>query len=512
MRTLRYLFADHLSHEISSLGDLDRAEDVVLVTELAAEACEVPHHPKKLAFLFSAMRHFAGELRAQGVRVDYVGLEEPGNTGSFGGEIRRAVARHAADRVVVCEPGEWRVLEEVRGWEAALGVPVEITPDTRFFCSTDAFAEWAEGRRSLRMETFYRHMRRRTGLLMEGPDAPAGGAWNFDRENRRPPPRGRRFSGPLVIEPDRTTQEVLELVGRRFDGRFGDLEPFRLAVTREDALRAFDHFLDTSLADFGPFQDAMLAGEPFLCHAVVSQYLNVGLLLPRELCEAVDRAWRAGRVPIASAEGFVRQVLGWREYVRGIYWREMPGYARRNALQADRPLPAFYWTRQTAMRCVAEVVAQTRREALSHHIQRLMITGNLALLAGVRPAELCTWYLAVYADAFEWVELPNVLGMTLHADGGLLGSKPYAASGAYIRRMSDFCDTCRFDVRRRNGPDACPFNYLYWNFLAANRDKLGANARLRNAYATLDRLSDERRQAIRSDSAAFLGSLEPWRE
>ncbi len=502
MSTLRYLFADHLSRSVSSLEGLDRARDVVLLTEVAAECTYVPHHPKKIAFLFSAMRHFAAELEAEGVRVDYVRLDDPANSQSFSGEIRRAVARHRPTRVVLTEPGEWRVLEEVRGWSAALGLPVEVRPDGRFFCSTEAFAAWARGRQ-LRMEPFYRWMRRRTGLLVTPEGEPAGGRWNFDVENRERAPADLVFPRPLRFPPDRITAEVLALVRDRFANRFGTLEPFGFAVTRAQALAALEHFLAEALPRFGPYQDAMRAGEPWLFHSALSPYLNAGLLLPEEVCRRAEAEWRAGRVPLASAEGFIRQILGWREYVRGVYWLHMPGYAARNALGADRPLPTFYWTGETEMACVRQAIEQTREEALSHHIQRLMVTGNLALLLGVRPAEVCDWYLAVYADAFEWVELPNTLGMALHADGGIMGSKPYAASGAYIDRMSDLCRHCRFDVKAKHGPTACPFNYLYWDFLIRQRPRLARNPRLAQVYRTLDRLPEERIARIRADADRF---------
>jgi deoxyribodipyrimidine photolyase-related protein len=508
--TLRVLFADHLSHDVASLRGADPARDVVLMAEVMSEATYVPHHPKKIAFLFSAMRHLAADLALKGLEVRYVRLDDPANTHTLAGEVARAAKVLRPSRIVVAEPGEHRVLVDVQGWAEMTGVPVSIVEDDRFFCSRARFAAWAEGRRQLRMEFFYRDMRRETGLLMADPETPEGGRWNFDAENRKPAKGDLTFPRPLQVEPDTITREVLELVGERFTGRhFGDLEPFWFAVTAADASKALDRFIQTALASFGDYQDAMKEGEDWLFHSVLSQYLNAGLLLPREACTAVERAWRLGRAPLNAAEGFIRQVLGWREYVRGIYWLKMPAYARENQLGADRPLPAFYWSGDTPMRCMAAAIDQTRREALSHHIQRLMVTGNFALLAGVRPEEICAWYLAVYADAFEWVELPNVLGMVMHADGGLLGSKPYAASGAYIDRMSDFCRRCRYDVKRKNGPEACPFNYLYWNFMIENRTKLGRNPRLAQVYRTLDRLDEGRVEAIRADAARFLDALEP---
>jgi deoxyribodipyrimidine photolyase-related protein len=424
--------------------------------------------------------------------------------------LRRAVDRHRPRRVVITEPGEYRVRADVLGWQDALGIDVEMRPDDRFFCSRAEFATWAHGRRQLRLEFFYREMRKRHRVLMDG-DRPAGGRWNFDAENRRPPPDGLDAPRPMRFSPDATTREVLALVGRRFADHFGDLEPFWFAVTAADAKRAFGHFLRTALARFGDYQDAMVQGEDYLFHAAISQYLNCGLLLPAEVCRAAEQAYRAGRAPLNAVEGFIRQILGWREYVRGVYWREMPDYAERNHLGATRAIPDFYWTGRTEMNCLARVIDQTRREALSHHIQRLMITGNFALLIGVRPEHINLWYLVVYADAFEWVELPNTHGMAMFADGGLLASKPYAASANYINRMSDFCKHCRYDVKQRTGERACPFNYLYWNFLIENRDKLAGVSRLQPIYRSLDRMAPERVDAITGDASRFLARLRPWR-
>ena len=318
------------------------------------------------------------------------------------------------------------------------------------------------------------------------------------------PPLRRRFA------PDAITAKVLTLVSDRFGSHFGDLEPFGWAVTREDALQALEHFITHCLPTFGDYQDAMKAGEDFLYHSLISPYLNVGLLTAREVCILAERAFHAGEAPINAVEGFIRQILGWREFVRGIYWTEMPGYALSNHLNATRELPAFYWTGDTPMRCMAECIGTTRRHAYAHHIQRLMVTGNFALLAGVAPAQIEEWYLAVYADAFEWVELPNVHGMVMHADGGRLGSKPYAASGAYIDRMSDYCKGCVYDPKVKLGQKACPFNYLYWNFLIENANTLQSNARMSLAYSTLSKMPPEQRTAIIQSSARFLSGLTVW--
>jgi deoxyribodipyrimidine photolyase-related protein len=355
------------------------------------------------------------------------------------------------------------------------------------------------------MEYFYREMRRGYGVLMAG-DQPEGGRWNFDAENRKPPPLRFHPQPPPRFAPDAVTRAVLDLVARRFADHFGDLEPFGWATTRADALAALDAFVRDHLPDFGDHQDAMARGEPFLHHATLSPYLNIGLLTPREVCAAAERAYAKGEAPLNAVEGFVRQILGWREYIRGVYWLKMPEYARSNALRAEQPLPWFYWSGETKLACVAEVVGQLRRHAYAHHIQRLMVTGNLALIAGFAPAQVEEWYLAVFADAFDWVELPNTHGMALFADGGVVGSKPYAASGAYINRMSNYCGDCFYDPKLKSGERACPFNPLYWDFLIRNRERLARNPRLAMPYRTLDAMSAARREEIARDARNILQS------
>ncbi|MEQ9327747.1 MAG: cryptochrome/photolyase family protein [Rhodospirillales bacterium] len=508
MAALRLLLGDQLSPAIAALDGLDRDADIVLMAEVSDETTYVPHHPKKIAFILSAMRHFADELRRDGVRVDYVRLDDPANSGSFDGEVRRAIDRHAPDRLILCHPGEYRVLEMMRDWQENLDISVEIRPDSRFVASLDDFAGWAKGRRQWRMEYFYREMRKKTGLLMNADGKPEGGRWNFDAENRKPL---KAAAEPLPamphVEPDAMTRAVLDLVSSRFGRHFGDLDGFGYAVTRDAAEQVFERFIDRSLAHFGDYQDAMVAGEAALFHSVISMYLNTGLLDPLDACRRVERCYLDGRAPLNAVEGFIRQIIGWREYVRGIYWMLMPDYADRNFLGANRPLPAFYWTGATDMACMADAIAMTRREGYAHHIQRLMVTGNFALLVGVRPKEICDWYLAVYADAFDWVELPNTLGMAMHADGGVMGSKPYAASGKYIDRMSGYCRDCRYDVTDVTGEKACPFNALYWNFLMENREKLRDNARMKLIYASLNRMDAERRQAIRARAEKLIGEF-----
>ncbi|MFM8746612.1 MAG: cryptochrome/photolyase family protein [Aestuariivirga sp.] len=501
MSTLRIVLGDQLTRGLSSLLDYE-AGDTVLMMEVAEEASYVKHHKQKLTLIFSAMRHFAAELEAGGISVDYVRLDDPANTGSFTTELRRAVVRHRPSHIVATEPGEWRVREMMKGWDA------EIRDDGRFFAAPAWFAAWASGRKQLRMEFFYRDMRRASGLLMDG-DEPAGGQWNFDHDNRKALPRDAAPPKRLRFDPDPVTREVMEMVARRFAGHFGDLETFGWAVTRNDALEALDHFISACLPQFGDYQDAMKQGNGFLYHSVISPYLNIGLLTAREVCARAEQAWRQGRAPLNAVEGFIRQILGWREYVRGLYWLKMPDYAETNALDARRPLPGFYWTGDTEMNCLRQAIGETRRHAYAHHIQRLMVTGNFALLAGLDPKAVEEWYLLVYADAFEWVELPNTHGMALFADGGVMASKPYAASGAYIDRMSDYCAGCAYDPAAKLGPKACPFNYLYWDFLMRNEKRLGKNPRMAMPYRTLARMADDRKREIAAAARQFLDRLAP---
>ena len=500
---LLLVLGDQLTPSVAALRAGDRDRDVVVMAEVMGEASYVPHHPKKIAFILSAMRHFATELEVAGWRVLYTRLDDPENAGTIPGELLRRASETGAREVIATEPGEWRLI----GLLQDLPLPVRMLADDRFLCSRKGFEAWAEGRKSLRMEYFYREMRRRTGLMMEG-DRPAGGQWNYDHDNRKPAAADMFRARPPRFQPDAVTEAVLDLVEAHFSSNFGRLRPFRFAVTRAEAEAALEDFIAHRLAEFGPYQDAMLAGDAFLNHAVIGLYLNVGLLDPMQVCLAAEAAWKKGAVPINSAEGFIRQILGWREFVRGVYFREGPGYAARNALGHDRKLPAMYWGAETRMACMAAAVGQTRDEAYAHHIQRLMVTGNFALLAGVDPAEVHEWYLAVYADAFEWVEAPNVIGMSQFADGGVLGSKPYVSSGAYIDRMSDYCKGCAYRVKERTGPRACPFNLLYWQFLMRHRERFAGNPRMAQMYRTWERMEEGHRARVLAEAEAWLARLE----
>ena len=504
MGALRLVLGDQLSRSLAGLRDTDKDADLILMAEVADEATYVRHHKQKIAFLFSAMRHFAKDLEADGYRVRYVRLEDEGNTGSLFGEIERAMDEvDDLDRLVVTACGEYRLASEMEGWAKGLDGDVEIREDDRFLCSRKEFAAWAEGRNSLRMEYFYREMRKTTGLLMDG-EAPEGGDWNYDSENRKKLPKNYTAPERKSVRHDDITKEVLALVEERFADHFGTLDDFFYGVTRDQALRQLDDFIEVSLPKFGDYQDAMATGQDILHHSLLSAYLNAGLLGPVEICEAVEEAYKDGHVPLNAAEGFIRQIIGWREFIRGVYWLKMPGYKDTNALQADRPLPDFYWTGETDMHCLAEAIRNTRDHAYAHHIQRLMVTGNFALLAGVAPAEINEWYLIVYADAYEWVQLPNTHGMAVFADGGVIGSKPYAASGAYINRMSDYCGNCRYKVSKKTGEGACPFNYLYWDFMMRHEKRLKSNHRMGMVYKNLDRKDEAEKKEIREQAKAFL--------
>ena len=506
MSTLRLILGDQLSPEISSLKDADKSRDIILLCEVFDEAVYVKHHQKKIAFLFSAMRHFAASLSDAGWNVDYVRLDQDGNSHSFSGEVARAVERHAPESVIATFASEWRVLTEMRDWENTLPCAVELRDDDRFYFSLDEFATWADGRKQLRMEYFYRELRRKTGILMSGND-PIGGQWNYDAENRGRAPDGLEVPKHTSFVPDDITNEVLNLVEDRFGDHFGKLRPFEFAVTHEQAAYVLDRFIAERLPLFGTYQDAMVEGEPFMFHAHIGLYLNCGLLSPQQAIIAAENAYHAGAAPLNATEGFIRQILGWREFVRGLYWLKMPEYAEQNALEAHRPLPAFFWTADTKMNCLKQCVSETRDHAYAHHIQRLMVLGNFALLAGLSPKEVNEWFMIVYADAYEWVELPNVSGMALYADGGVLASKPYASGGAYIERMSNYCRSCHYKVKQKNGEQACPFNYLYWDFLIRHQDRLSGNARMGMMYRTLAKMSDEKRAAILTDSQRFLSEL-----
>lgn len=505
MAKLILILGDQLSPALASLRQWQQG-DCIVMAEVQAEAGYVQHHQHKLVLVFSAMRHFANTLREQGYQVQYFEYQQRISS------LHEAVATTLQQQpllteVLLTEPGEFRLYAEIQQWSASLKRPVTLLQDDRFIASTEMFRRWADGRNQYRMEYFYREMRRYTGLLMNG-NEPEGGKWNFDHDNRQRCPDDLELPTPTPVSADAITAEVIILVQQEFAHHMGDASEFFLAVTGKDARAVFLHFVAHQLPLFGQYQDAMRLDQPFLFHSVSAMYLNLGLLDVRWMCQKVELAYKEGKVPLNAAEGFIRQLIGWREYVRGLYWLLMPDYKANNFFNATRPLPAYYWHGNTQMRCMQQAIHHTIAHAYSHHIQRLMVTGNFALLAGLSVEEVNHWYLAVYADAFEWVQLPNTSGMALFADGGVLASKPYVASGNYIQRMSNYCEHCFYQVKQVTGERACPFNALYWDFLARNEDKLAGNARMQLAYQQWRRKPEEAQQAIRQHAAALLIKLE----
>ena len=504
MKTLRIILNDQLSHEIVSLREIDADNDVILFCEAREEYQNVKHHQKKIAFLISAMRHFALELEEKGFQVVYVKLEDHKNSGKIEEEIVRIYQEFQCEKSIICWPYDYRVLKKLKKIEKVANL--EIKEDERFLASKLEFNKWVENRKELRMEFFYREMRKKYKILMQA-DKPIGGKWNFDSDNRKFPKEKLKFPQILGIANDKITKDAIKLVKNNFSDHFGDLEPLDFAVTRKDALILLNDFICHRLKNFGDYQDAMIDSEPWLYHSVLSHYINIGLLNPLECIKKAEELYHQDKQCLSAVEGFIRQILGWREFVHGIYWLKMPEYEKLNFFNAKNKLPEFYWSAKTKMNCLSECVSQTKNNAYAHHIQRLMVLGNFALIAEIEPSEVNDWYLLVYADAWQWVEMPNVSGMILFADGGYLASKPYASSGAYINKMSNYCKNCAYDVEAKNGDNACPFNYLYWNFLIKNHDKLKNNQRLKMIYSTLIKMSPERVDLIKKDSEKFLKNL-----
>jgi len=507
MKRLLLIFGDQLDRQSALFDHADRGNDIIWMAEVTEESSRVRSHKIRSAFFLSAMRHFRDELRAQGFQVHYHSLRDEKPATGFRAALLAALNRNKPDEIRTVRPGEHHILSLLKQLSLETGIPLHFCPDRHFICSVERFHEHAKGRKSLRMEYFYREMRRETRLLIDGKAQPEGGKWNYDAANRSAfPKRGPGgIPAPLAFPPDALTREVFEDVEHHFPAHPGDLGTFDWPVTPEHARQALDDFIQKRLPDFGKYQDAMWIGEPWLLHARLSAALNVKLIDPLTVCRAAEAAWREDpdRYPLETVEGFIRQILGWREYVRGIYWLHMPGYLNRNALEADAPLPSFYWDGETEMNCLRETITQTLRYGYAHHIQRLMVTGLFPLLLGVDPRAVHEWYLAVYLDAVEWVELPNTLGMSQYADGGLMASKPYVATGKYIQRMSNYCEGCRYKPELKTGPLACPFTTLYWDFLQRHRARLQTNPRMSLQVRNLDRLSPDERAEIHAQ-AEFL--------
>lgn len=496
-KRLILILGDQLNEDASALQDFDSSEDILWMAEVMEESTHIQSSKQRTTVFLSAMRHFAANLQAQGKPIIYSKLDDANNTGTLAGELSRAIAKTQPQQLVMTAPGDWRVLQSLRTVARKLDVPLEIRDDAHFFSTIREFLEHAKGRKQLRLEYFYRELRQKTGILMDG-KKPMGGQWNFDAENRGS--FGKEGPGqvpaPTRVTPDAITLDVMHLVNTQLAHHPGFITQFGWPVTRAQALVALDEFITYRLPNFGLYQDAMWEGEAWLYHSHLSCALNLKLLNPREVITAAEAAFHKGDASLEAVEGFVRQILGWREYVRGIYWTQMPEYAELNHQQAQEALPEFYWTGDTPMACLRDALGQTLEHGYAHHIQRLMVTGLYALLLGVEPKQVHQWYLGVYVDAVEWVELPNTLGMSQFADGGLMASKPYVASGKYIERMSNHCGNCRFEPAESTGETACPFTTLYWDYLDRHAETLAKNPRMVMQLKNLNRLSEEKRLSI----------------
>lgn len=499
MRNLILVLGDQLNLDASAFDGFDPHVDRIWMAEVRSESTHVWSSKPRIAVFLSAMRHFRERVVSMGWPIEYRELDDPENQGSLGLELAAFIHKERPDRIIMTAPGDWRVLQDMKSVARQHAISLDLRDDRTFFSTVRDFASFSEGRRQIRMEYWYRALRKQHGILMVDGE-PVGGQWNFDADNRKSFGKEgpKAIPKPRAFPPDDLTQGVLQLVERVFPDHPGCLESFSWPMTPEQAQQALTDFLDHRLAFFGPYEDAMWQGEPCLYHSQLSMAMNLKLLSAREVVHAVELRYRNGEVGLSSAEGFIRQVLGWREYVRGIYWTQMPEYRDLNALEAMDELPHFFWTGETSMQCLSQCLNQSLSLGYAHHIQRLMVIGLYALLLGVRPSAVHQWFLAVYVDAVEWVELPNTLGMGQFGDGGFMASKPYVASGQYIQRMSNYCQSCAYDPKLRVGESACPFTTLYWDFLIRHQDQLGSNPRMGMQFKNLASITPELRAEIRS--------------
>jgi deoxyribodipyrimidine photolyase-related protein len=507
MTTLRIVLGDQLDRNSTIFHNADPEQDLFWMAEVPHEATKVWSHKARIALFLSAMRHFAEDIRARGFALTYHALGKHTHA-NFREALEATLREHKITRISAVKPGEWDVLQSLESLCCEHQIKLELLPDTHFLSDEAEFAAWSKGRKNWVLEHFYRFLRRKRDVLMEG-DQPIGGRWNFDSENRKS--FGKAGPGlipdPAMFAPDTITQDVIALVEQQFPNHPGDLNTFRWPVTAAQAQQALADFIHNRLPLFGHYQDAMWTQQPWLYHARISAALNLKLLHPQTAIDAALDAYQQGHAPLAAVEGFVRQILGWREYVRHIYWARMPQMLDENALSATEPLPAFYWTGKTDWACLHDALEQTLAHGYAHHIQRLMVLGLFAQLVGVTPREVHEWFLAIYVDAVEWVEAPNTLGMSQYADAGTLGSKPYVASGKYIQRMSNYCANCAQDPAKATGEQACPFTTLYWDFLDRHGEKFSKHPRTALQWRSLERLSSDDLAAIRTQAATLRQQL-----
>lgn len=499
VRHLVIILGDQLNEDNPALADFDAQQDQVLMVEAIEEATHVWSHKARIALFLSGMRHFAHTLQAKGITPIYLTLRSHAFT-SLESAWAAYIAQLTPQKVVVCETGDYRIEQTLVNLCANLKVPLAIRDDTHFLCSRADFKHWAQGRKELRMEFFYREMRKKYQVLMEG-NNPLGGAWNYDADNRKPFAKTGPQHLPAApkVTLDSISQQVLADVEKYFPQHPGSLQHFIWPVTREQALVFLQDFITYKLPQFGDHQDAMWAStehSPYLWHSLLSTSLNLKLIHPREVIQAAVLAHQENRATLASVEGFIRQILGWREFIRGVYWLDMPDMAKANHYNHQRDLPQWYWTGETHMHCMRHTIQQTMQLGYAHHIQRLMVTGMFGILAEISPSQVADWYLAVYVDAVDWVELPNVAGMALFANGGRFTSKPYIASGAYIKRMSNYCQSCQYKPDIKTGPQACPITTLYWHFLIKHYQSFASHPRTSLMVKHVDNMTEETKSAI----------------
>ncbi len=494
MKRLILILGDQLDLQGAALRDFDPRIDEVIMIESADEASYVWSHKAKITLFLSAMRHFANRLRELNYPLTYIQSPQL----SIVDAVKEKLVNEKIKHLICVEPGEWRLKKQIEELAHELAIQLEMREDDHFYCTHQEFVKWAAGKKEIRLEYFYRLMRKTHHILIDSEGNPEGGQWNFDQDNRKSYPKKGpgMIDQPVLFEPDSITKEVIDYVHATYADHPGSLDHFRWPVTRKQALEALDYFVEYRLRYFGVFQDAMWTDTPFGWHSMLSSSLNLKLLNPREVVNAVLQAWKKYSLDLSSIEGFIRQILGWREFVRGMYYLDMPQMSLDNYYNHQRSLPKWYWTSETQMSCMKDAIGQTLKHGYAHHIQRLMVMGNFALLAEILPSQVCDWFLAIYVDAIEWVELPNTAGMALFANGGRFTSKPYIASGAYIKRMSNYCDSCKYKPEVRFGEKACPVTNLYWNFLIQHRSQFESNPRTRLMTANLNRISDDDQQSI----------------
>jgi len=506
MKKLILILGDQLDIKGAALRNFDLKHDEVIMIESMHEAQYVWTHKAKIALFLSAMRHFANQLEKLHYPLTYI----QSSSLSIVEALKEKIVQGNYTHLILVEPGEWRLKQQIEELAKDISIKLEMREDDHFYCSHQEFVKWASDKKELRLEYFYRLMRKTHHILIDSEGNPEGGQWNFDQDNRKPYPKKGPgiLEEPIFFEPDSITQEVIDFVNETYANHPGSLEAFQWAVTRNQALEALEYFVEYRLRNFGVYQDAMWTDTPFGWHSILSSSLNLKLLNPREVIAAVITAWKKYDLDLSNIEGFIRQILGWREFVRGMYYLDMPQMAKDNYYDHQRPLPQWYWSGQTNMACMKDAIGQTLKYGYAHHIQRLMVTGNFALLAEILPSAVCDWYLAIYVDAIEWVELPNTAGMALFANGGRFTSKPYIASGAYIKRMSNYCGSCKYKPDVRFGETACPVTTLYWNFLIKHRTQFESSPRTRLMTANLNRISLEDQKSIQDHAQYVLNHLD----